>query len=230
MKNVERAPSLVDTVIAALRQEIATGTWQLGDKIPSESRLAETLGVSRLSVREAVRVLVHSGLLMTRQGNGTFVTATDEAQVALRRQLDRAAAQDIIDVRRGLDIVAARLAATRRTADDLQQMQQALDDRADASRNADVDAFADADADFHLRIAEASHNPVLQNLYRGMSDALRDSVKADQCMKHTLSGDDTSHEDLHQALKDADAAGAAAIAVAILDRQEHGSDDPAGRP
>ncbi|MEU6659951.1 FadR/GntR family transcriptional regulator [Streptomyces sp. NPDC046821] len=226
MKNVERAPSLVDSVIAALRQEIETGAWKLGDKIPSETRLAETLGVSRLSVREAVRVLVHSGLLVTRQGNGTYVTATDESQVALRRQLDRAGAQDIIDVRRGLDIVAARLAATRRTADDLRLIQKALDDRAAASRDADVEAFADADVDFHLHIAEASRNPVLRDLYRGMSDALRDSVKADQCMKHALDGHDTSHEDLHQAVKDGDAGAAAAIALAILDSQEHDG----GRP
>ncbi|MFF2503879.1 FadR/GntR family transcriptional regulator [Streptomyces sp. NPDC058067] len=224
---MKRPPSLVESVIAALRQEIAQGAWKLGDRIPSESRLAETLGVSRLSVREGVRVLVHSGLLVTRQGNGTFVTATDESQVALRRQLDRAAAQDIIDVRRGLDIVAARLAATRRTDEDLERMRKALDDRAAASRNADVDAFADADVDFHLHIAEAARNPVLRDLYRGMSDALRDSVKADECMKHSLAGHDTSHEDLHRAVETGDAAEAAAIALAILDSQEHHGEDPA---
>ncbi|MFM9370115.1 FadR/GntR family transcriptional regulator [Streptomyces sp. Da 82-17] len=217
MKNVERAPSLVDGVIAELRQEIARGTWQLGDKIPSETRLAEMLQVSRLSVREAVRVLVHAGLLTTRQGHGTFVTATDEAQVALRRRLDDAGTSDVMDVRRGLDLVASRLAATRRTDEDLRALREALDRRAAASARADVEAFADADVDFHLRIAEAAHNAVLRDLYQGMSDALRDSIKGDQCMEHTIARNDTSHEELYAAIESKDPTTATAIALSILD-------------
>lgn len=227
MKSVERAPSLVDAVIAELRQEIARGTWQLGDRIPSESRLAKALGVSRLSVREAVRVLVHAGLLTTRQGHGTFVTGTDEALVALRRRFHSAGPADVVEVRRGLDIVAVRLAAMRRTEEDLQRIREALERRATAIRDADVDAFADADVDFHLRVAEAAHNSVLRDLYQGMSDALRDSVKADQCMEHTVTGNDTSHEELLQAVSAGDATTAVAVALTILDRQERGSEDAA---
>ncbi|MDI3404224.1 FadR/GntR family transcriptional regulator [Streptomyces cavernicola] len=225
MKNVERAPSLVDGVIAELRQEIAQGVWQLGDKIPSETRLAEMLQVSRLSVREAVRVLVHAGLLTTRQGHGTFVTATDEAQVALRRRLDEAGATDVMDVRRGLDLVAARLAATRRTDEDLERLREALDRRAAASGKADVEAFADADVDFHLRIAEAAHNSVLQDLYQGMSDALRDSIKVDQCMEHTIARNDTSHEELYEAVRHGDPTTATAVVLTILDQQERDDRD-----
>ncbi|MFE7234013.1 FadR/GntR family transcriptional regulator [Streptomyces sp. NPDC057596] len=85
-------------MISELRAEIARGAWRVGERIPPEGQLAESLGVSRLSVREAVRVLVHSGLLSTRQGAGTYVTATDEAQVALRRHLGSVTADDILDV------------------------------------------------------------------------------------------------------------------------------------
>ncbi|MFI6595115.1 FadR/GntR family transcriptional regulator [Nonomuraea sp. NPDC050536] len=216
MRNVART-SLVDAAIEELRGEITSGAWPVGTKIPSESQLAETLGMSRLSVREAVRVLVHAGLLTTRQGDGTYVTATDESQVALRRRLDRAAAMDIIDVRRGLDMVAARLAATRRTPEDLALMREALERRDAAARTGDLDAFADADVAFHLYVADAAHNPLLTDLYRSMSEALRDSVRN---MEQAVLDYDDSHAELLKAVEDGDAARAIGAGVTILDQQE----------
>ncbi|MER6576857.1 FadR/GntR family transcriptional regulator [Nonomuraea sp. NPDC001023] len=216
MRNVART-SLVDAAIEELRREITSGVWPVGTKIPSESRLAESLGMSRLSVREAVRVLAHAGLLQTRQGDGTYVTATDESQVALRRRLDRAAAMDIIDVRRGLDLVAARLAAVKRTGDDVAAMREALARRGSAAGAGDLDGFADADADFHLLVADAAHNPLLADLYRSMRDALRDSVR-DQ--EQAALAPDPSHDDLLAAIEAGDAARAVEVSVAILDAQE----------
>ncbi|MEO3868933.1 FCD domain-containing protein [Nonomuraea sp. B12E4] len=216
MRNVART-SLVDSAIDELRREISNGVWPVGTKIPSESRLAESLGMSRLSVREAVRVLAHAGLLHTRQGDGTYVTATDESRVALRRRLDTAAAMDIVDVRRGLDLVAARLAAARRTEEDLAAIRETLARRDAASRAGDLDGFADADVDFHLLVADAAHNPLLGDLYRSMSDALRDAVRDQEQAALTP---DSSHEDLLRAIEDGDAARAVAVSVAILDQQK----------
>ncbi|WP_433517150.1 FadR/GntR family transcriptional regulator [Nonomuraea sp. CA-143628] len=216
MRNVART-SLVDAAIEELREEITSGAWPVGTKIPSELRLAETLGMSRLSVREAVRVLAHSGLLTTRQGDGTYVTAVDESQVALGRRLAKAAAMDIIDVRRGLDMVAARLAAGKRTEEDLTGLREALVRRDAAGRAGNVDAFADADVDFHLRVADAAHNPLLGDLYRSMSEALRDSVRHMEQAALVLDG---SHEELLRAIEDGDPGAAVAISVAILDQQE----------
>jgi DNA-binding FadR family transcriptional regulator len=216
MRNVART-SLVDAAIQQLRDQITGGAWPVGTKLPSEARLAQTLGMSRLSVREALRVLVHAGLLSTRQGDGTYVTATDESQVALRRRLDTAAAMDIIDVRRGLDLVAARLAATQRDDDDLAGMRAILKVRDVAARAGDLDGFADADVAFHLMVANAAHNPLLSDLYRSMSDALRDSVRS---MEQTALEPDSSHHDLLRAIEDRDAAGAVTVAVGILDKHE----------
>ncbi|GGS68358.1 FadR/GntR family transcriptional regulator [Nonomuraea spiralis] len=216
MRNVART-SLVDSAIEELRKEITSGAWPVGTKIPSESRLAESLGMSRLSVREAVRVLAHAGLLQTRQGDGTYVTATDESQVALRRRLDRAAAMDIIDVRRGLDLVAARLAAVRRTGEDVAAMREALARREAAARAGDLDGFADADVDFHLLVADAAHNALLADLYRSIRDALRDSVRDKE---HAALAPDRSHEDLLEAIEAGEAARAVEVSVALLDDQE----------
>ncbi|NRQ39954.1 FadR family transcriptional regulator [Nonomuraea sp. NN258] len=216
MRSVART-SLVDAAIAELRREISSGAWPVGTKIPSEAQLAQSLGMSRLSVREALRVLAHAGLLATRQGDGTYVTATDESRVALRRRLDTAAAMDIIDVRRGLDLVAARLAAGKRTEADVAAMRGALTRRDTAAGAGDLDGFADADVAFHLAVADAAHNPLLGDLYRSMSDALRDSVR-DQ--EQAALEPDTSHHDLLAAIESGDAAAAVAVSIAILDQQE----------
>lgn len=216
MRNVART-SLVDAAIQQLRDQITGGAWPVGTKLPSETRLAQTLGMSRLSVREALRVLVHAGLLSTRQGDGTYVTATDESQVAFRRRLDTAAALDILDVRRGLDLVAARLAAAKRDDDDLAGMRAALALRDAAGLAGDLDGFADADVAFHLKVADAAHNPLLSDLYRSMSEALRDSVRS---MEQAALEPDSSHHDLLRAIAERDAAGAVTVAVSILDKHE----------
>ncbi|MFF9126671.1 FadR/GntR family transcriptional regulator [Streptomyces sp. NPDC014889] len=127
----------------------------------------------------------------------------------------RARTADILAVRRGLDIVAARLAGMTRTDDDLGALGEAMQRREAAGRAGDLDAFTDADVDFHLRIAEASHNPLLSDLYRNMSDALWETVKANQCMVDA--GDDPFHTALFEAVRAADPVAATAAALAILD-------------
>ncbi|MFB9209022.1 FadR/GntR family transcriptional regulator [Nonomuraea spiralis] len=116
--------------------------------------------------------------------------------------------------------VAARLAAQRRKPSDLDELRKALERCTTAHQAADLDAFADADVDFHLAIAAASHNPVLLDLYRGMSEAVRDTVRRDHCMERAVLGSDTTHQDLYEAIEAGDAAGAATIALAILNEQE----------
>ena len=212
MRNVGRS-SLVEAAIAELRGEIASGRWKVGERIPTEAQLSEALGMSRLSVREAVRALVHTGLLTTRQGAGTFVTATDESSVAIGRMLDSVAERDISEVRLGLDIVAARLAATRRTEEDLAALAEIASQRTRAFADGALEAFAQADVDFHLRIAEASHNPLLADLYRNMSGALHDVILADH-MQHSAA---SAHDALLHAIRSSDPAGAAAAALTIVE-------------
>ncbi len=130
---IARGPSLVDQAIEALRGEIAGGAWPVGEKIPTEPELAESLGVGRNSLREAIRALVHAGLLETRQGDGTYVTATSDLAGAIRRRVGRAQLLEIFELRRALEVEAARLAALRRTDADLAELERLLAAREDAS-------------------------------------------------------------------------------------------------
>src|SRR5690554_7581348 len=80
-----RKGSLVETAIESLRQNIESGEWPVGTRLPVEAELSEALGISRNTIREAVRVLVHVGMLETRQGDGTYVRANRDAGETLRR-------------------------------------------------------------------------------------------------------------------------------------------------
>lgn len=226
MKQIKRS-SLVDNVVDQLKLEIIEGRLPVGTRIPSEAELTGELGVSRPSVREAVRSLVQLGLLEARQGDGTYVVATDATQVALRRALFAADSREVIRVRRALDALAATEAATARTEDDLEKLRDLLALRGAAIKAGDSKAFTEHDVAFHLGIAEASGNQLLAGIYASFDGSLRDSVGDASCLDQ---GADPDRADMHQTLfhaieaQDPDAARDAALGV--LDQQEHQLDEP----
>src|SRR5659263_273312 len=110
---------LIDITVERLRLQITSGLWPVGGRIPTEPELTAFLGVGRNTVREAVQALVHAGLLARRQGSGTYVLSTSELTVTMGRQIADAHQRDVVEVRRSLEVEAARLAAHRRTATDV---------------------------------------------------------------------------------------------------------------
>ncbi|WP_083734240.1 FadR/GntR family transcriptional regulator [Actinomadura sp. CNU-125] len=210
-----RRSSLVDQVIDQLRDEIANGVWPVGGKIPPEPVLSETLGVGRNTVREAVRALTHAGLLHSRQGDGTYVRATSELSGAVRRRLEKAELIEILQVRRGLEVEAARLAATRRTDADVAAIAVSLAHRDTAWADGDHAAFVEADLAFHTAVVEATHNRVLTDLYRDFSTALRASIgAAGVLLRHA----DVPHGPIARAIEAGDAEAATRATHACLDR------------
>ncbi|GII80402.1 GntR family transcriptional regulator [Sphaerisporangium rufum] len=177
LRTAQRA-SLVDQVIEQLKDQITSGSWQLHAKIPTETVLAEQLGVGRNTVREAVRALTHAGLLECRQGDGTYVRATSELSGAMARRLRAAEHLEILEVRRALEVEAAKLAAVRRTSGDIEMIEAALLRREQAWAGGEVDDFVEADLAFHVAVVEATHNRVLIDLYKDFSTALRASIAA----------------------------------------------------
>jgi len=219
MRSVLRK-SLVDVAIEQFREQIDNGSWPVGHRLPAEAKLAEELGMSRASVREATRALVHAGLLSSRQGDGTFVIATDESDVALRRQLGAAEVVEVIEVRRGLDIAVARAAAIRRKDSDLDRLTGILQRRRRAADEGDETAFVQADLDFHVGLADAAHNRTLREMYRSFSAVISSTVELNDCYipgSIELSHD---HEDLLDVIRQQDHSAAVLAALSILDTQE----------
>ncbi|MCV7383925.1 FadR/GntR family transcriptional regulator [Mycolicibacter longobardus] len=170
-----RRTGLVDQVIEQLRASVTGGEWPVDSRIPPEPELADALGVGRNTVREAVRALAHSGILEVRQGDGTYVRATSEVSGAVRR-LCGSELRDVLQVRRCLEVEGARLAAAARTEEDLTELQALLDRRDGHQQQGRHEDFVRADTDFHLAVVRASHNPVLTELYCGLTEVVMASV------------------------------------------------------
>src|SRR3982751_587634 len=117
MRTARRA-GLIEQVIEQLRAQITSAPWAVGERIPTETELSQLTATSRNTVREAVQSLVHAGLLERRQGSGTYVLASSELAGAVSRRVALASNRDVLEVRRALEVGAARLAAARRTDED----------------------------------------------------------------------------------------------------------------
>lgn len=224
LRTAQRA-SLVDQVIEQIKGQITSGSWRLDAKIPTETVLAEQLGVGRNTVREAVRALTHAGLLECRQGDGTYVRAVSELSGAMARRLRAAEHLEILEVRRALEVEAAKLAAVRRTQGDIELIEAALLRREQAWVEAEVDGFVEADLAFHIAVVEATHNRVLIELYKDFSAALRASIAAAGA---PLENGHIPHDAIARAIANGDAAAAERaghacmehIAIALADTSE----------
>ncbi|NME97417.1 FadR family transcriptional regulator [Aneurinibacillus aneurinilyticus] len=165
--------TLVDQVVAQMDELIQSGEWPVGKRIPAEPELVNQLGVSRNTVREAVRALVHTGLLETRQGDGTYVCSSSELGAALLRRLQRSTIVETLEVRYALEQEAARLAAARRTPEDIEALRECL---ASCSAAKDVEAYIQADMKLHQAIVNSTHNRFLADLYEHMNEAIKVSI------------------------------------------------------
>lgn len=207
--------SLVDTVIQQLRAQIESGEWLRDQRIPTEDQLAAQLGVGRNTVREAVRALVHIGMLEVRQGDGTYVRSRRDPSATLRR-VDAAALRDLLEVRRALEVEAARLAALRRTAADLDAMRRALDARGSWSDEASLAEFVERDTRFHLSVVEASHNAALIELYRYFMDSIQTTIARTEDEGDLPEPTLAAHEAIYQAILQSDPDAAVAAAHRLL--------------
>ncbi|MFC5722444.1 FadR/GntR family transcriptional regulator [Streptomyces gamaensis] len=173
-----RRSRLVDQVIAELRKQIVSGEWPVGSRIPTEPELVEQLGVARNTVREAVRALAHNGLLDIRQGSGTYVVATSELAGVMHRRFADSDPLDVAELRGALEVRAARLAARRRTEQDLVRLAALLERRELAWRSGDAERFVEADATLHAAVVSAAHNEVLAAVYADLGGVLRAGLRA----------------------------------------------------
>ena len=171
---------LSDSIAAQIEEFIVEGKLRPGQTLPPERLLAQQFGVSRPSLREALLKLEARGLLRVERSGGfsvtdvTAPTMTDPLVHLLRRHPN--AQQDVLEMRRGLEMVAAYFAASRATKDDRVRLRRAFDQMIRTRAKGDILADADADAAFHLTVAEASHNVALIHVMRGIYNLMRTSM------------------------------------------------------
>jgi GntR family transcriptional repressor for pyruvate dehydrogenase complex len=178
LQPIRRSP-LYEEVVERLRAFIDVEELKPGDRLLSERELAQRLGVSRTSVRQALTALRVSGLVEIRHGDGVFLLRPPEEVVpSLADQLLQSHAQlpAIMEVREALETQTARLAARRRSEEDLRELRAALDAMA-AAIEAGEDG-AEADQRFHGAIAQAAGNDLLTSLMDQLADPIDQTRRA----------------------------------------------------
>ncbi|HEU5222798.1 MAG TPA: FadR/GntR family transcriptional regulator [Candidatus Lumbricidophila sp.] len=165
--------AVTDAAILQIKQMILDGELVPGDRLPPEKELSDRLGLSRSSLREAVKALEMIRVLDVRRGDGTYVTSLEprlllEALSFVIDLHDNRAVLEIFAVRRILEPAAAAQAATHATAEQLAHLHELLD-AVTAEGTADVAQLVENDLRFHQSIAEASGNEYLSRLVESMS-------------------------------------------------------------
>lgn len=163
--------SLVDEVIASMRTMLSEKAWAVGSKLPSEQQLSEQLGVGRSTVREALRVLGHLGLVESRSGSGTFVVDRGMPQGRVEFPRTEEALRELFEFRRAIEVPAARLAAERRSKQELRDIETAWRTCAAAVDGGSAFEFARLDYNFHFKIVSASRNRFYIGAYETLEAA-----------------------------------------------------------
>jgi len=169
---------LYERIVDQIERRILAGDLRVGDQLPPERELAEQFTVSRTAVREAIKALREKGLVEIYLGRGTFVTGSAATMVrnslGLLLKADNGFA-NLVEVREILEPEIAALAATRITDEHIAAMTEAVSIMDTALEN--VEAFVEADLDFHLALAEATQNPIIPSLMDSIIDLLREQRK-----------------------------------------------------
>jgi GntR family transcriptional repressor for pyruvate dehydrogenase complex len=156
-----------------LLSHLVSGEYQPGQRLPPERALADSLGVGRTLIREALKALTLLGLVEVRPGDGTYLRRRPSnllpASFEWGLLLGENQLEDVMEARRELEVVLAGLAAQRRTDTDVAELRELLETMRDTTQAAD---FVAADVAFHLRVAQAAKNSVLQSMLSGTQSLL----------------------------------------------------------
>lgn len=206
--------SAVEEVRQQLVRLIEAGHLQVNDRLPSEAELARRFAVSRPIVREALGRLQALGLTESRAGLGTFV-ASNVTRLTL--SFGQYSASDLNEVRRSVEVPAARLAALRRTADDVEQLRTTQAEHESAATPEEAVA---TDAKFHCAIARATHNSLFVRLVEDLSESLQKQSLAVSTLRTRAATAAGEHRTVFESIAEGDADGAAAAMEQHLDAVE----------
>lgn len=179
MMNTNTSPlkrlSLAEEVADRLQELIRSGKYTVGQQLPTEPELMLQFSVGRSSIREAVKILAHRGLVRVQQGLGTFVLSQSGTGEALSQRLQRADFEDLNEVRFLLEVKIAEKAAIHRSSKDIEKMKGFLKKRFEYASNNQLEPCIQADINFHNALAEAGKNEIMRDLYRTVAEHLKKS-------------------------------------------------------
>jgi GntR family transcriptional repressor for pyruvate dehydrogenase complex len=209
-----------------LRESILSGEFTDGVQLPSERELAEGSGLSRSSVREALRILEAEGLIVTRPGRNGGATVKRPTRESIERSVNlfirghRIRFRSLLETREAIEPAVARLAALNRTEQDLALLRDAQKRLESAP---DLAAYRLANVDWHLAVTTASHNELLISFMNAISQAIHagttiETLASDEVRVATI----RAHERIYVAIRDGDPdAAARRMARHVMAYSEH---------
>ena len=195
MESTVKRYSLSRQIADSLEEKITSGEYAVGEKIPPEPELMQIFGVSRNTIREAVKALASAGVLEVKQGDGTYVRSNNRFHANMHREYESVSPRDILETRNALEVSIAQLAARRRTQEDLEKIEKALRNREGFTELNRENTLADME--FHMAVTEACHNKILIDLYQSLLSFLRSQI-AERQQKTMLQPGEIDH--LHRCL------------------------------
>lgn len=207
--------SLPIQIADALEQQIANGEWKIGSKIPSESELMEIFGVSRNTLREAIRFLVISGVVDARPGDGTYITTDSVFNASMKKRLAKENIAYILETRLIFEPQLVEIAAIRGTDEELKELKKHHEELLVGYDNS-WGNYVQADISFHCLLAHMCHNPLLEDLYCAISEHLPQYLKQNFPALYNDNLNLFLHKDLMAALEKRDGTSARKITETMI--------------
>jgi GntR family transcriptional repressor for pyruvate dehydrogenase complex len=198
--------STLEVIVQQIKDQIKKGILKPGEKLPSERKLADLLGVSRASIREAIQALAFSGYLEVIQGKGTYIleiaTQYDEI-VNFFSGISNYSLEYLMEARIMLEGEFARLAALNASQEEIDVIERVFNEIA---KSKDLNSFVVKDLKFHLTIAKATHNPFMYGLMKIIGEMLyKETQRIIGRSRYTKENTIETTRDLVQAIKQRDA-------------------------
>lgn len=197
-----------DFVTEQLKDMIVTGVYKPGEKLPNEASLCEQFGVSRITVREAMKKLSMMGLLDIRQGKGTFVKSVDLSvfMKPLYQLIDFEGVniEAIFDAKQYIESGTVSMAAQRRTEEDVQRLEQILHDLHAAIEEENINSITHYDNAFHAELAKCARNPILQACIEAVEEINKNCVVRLSKSMALLDDCYQEHYEIYEAVKNQD--------------------------
>lgn len=197
-----------EQVIEQIEGMITNGVLKKGDRLPSERELVEQLGISRASIREALRSLEIIGLIESKQGEGNFIRENFDntlfEPLSIMFMLNDCKVEEIFELRKVIEIETAALAAQKITDEEINELQILIDNM---KTSEDEDERVKDDAKFHYTIAKASRNFLILSILNTVSSLIDSFIK--DARKNIINNQlkdsiDNEHEEILNALKQHD--------------------------
>jgi len=194
--------STLEVIVQQIKNQIKKGILKPGEKLPSERKLADQLGLSRASVREAIQALAFSGYLEVIQGKGTYIlemaTKYDEI-VNFFSEFSNYSLDYLMEARIMLEGEFARLAALNANQEEIDEIERVFNEIVNSK---DINSFVVKDLKFHLTIAKATHNPIMNGLMKIIGEMLyKETQKIIEISKDTRVNTIETVRNLVQAIK-----------------------------